>query len=146
MLLQANPILERVQEELISSEITQLFKEKDFIELNECWMIINHKNTVYRIMRSYGDDLKRQVLMCIAETAMTIPQIVDKTNLPTSSIYREVDELISDGLLLRVGHDKTTRKSATLFLALIQNMKVEIDGNKISVLIKTNHSNDVFSL
>jgi uncharacterized lipoprotein len=47
---------------------------------------------------------------------------------------------------LRVGHDKTTRKSATLFLALIQNMKVEIDGNKISVLIKTNHSNDVFSL
>jgi hypothetical protein len=146
MLLLANQIFERAQEEILADEITRLFKEKEFIELNERWMIINHKNTVYRIMRSYGDDIKRQVLMCTAETAMTVPQIVEKTNLPISSVYREVDELISDGLLLRVGYDKTQRKTASMLLALIQNMKVEIDGNKISVLIKTNHSSNAFLL
>lgn len=146
MKLQASQILERAQEEILVDEINRLFKEKDFIELNDRWMVINHRKTIYRIMQSYANDVKREVLACTTDTAMTASQIIEKTNLPISSVYREIDELISDGLLLRVGYDKARKKTASKLLALIQNMKIDIDGNKISILIKTNKSNDAFLL
>lgn len=145
MLLQANAVFERMQEKILSDEITQLFKEKDFIELNERWLLINHRETARRILQCYGNDVKRNILTMVAETPMTISEIIEKTDSPTSTVYREVDELISNGLLFRSGYSKSSKKTAIKLIALIQNMKVEIDRNHISVLVKTNTAyNDVF--
>lgn len=146
-MLQANAVFERMQENILSDEITRLFKEKDFIELNECWLLINHRETMKRILRCYGDQVKREILTTVSETPMTISKIIEKTGFPTSTIYREVDELVADGLLFRSGYSKSAKKTAVKLMALIQNMKVEIDGNHISVLVKTNNAyNDVFGI
>ena len=100
-----------------------------------------------RILRCYGDQVKREILTTVSETPMTISKIIEKTGFPTSTIYREVDELVADGLLFRSGYSKSAKKTAVKLMALIQNMKVEIDGNHISVLVKTNNAyNDVFGI
>lgn len=147
MLLQADAVFERMQEKILSDEITQLFKEKDFIELNERWLLINHRGTVQKILQCYGNDVKREILTTVAETPMIVPEIIDKIDAPTSTVYREVDDLISNGLLFRSGYSKAAKKTAVKLIALISNMKVEIDGNHISVLVRTNTAhNDVFRI
>lgn len=138
LLLQANVILERAQEEALADEINRLLQEKDFIELNQDWLIINHEQTIKRVLHAYGDDVKRQILSLIAETPLTVSELIEKTKYPASTSYREIDDLITDGLILKAGYDKSAKKTSSKYLALIRNMKINFDGNHISILIKIN--------
>lgn len=141
LLLKANTVLERIQEEILADEISRFFHEKDFIELNQNWLIINHKQTIKRMLNAYGDDIKRQILILTAETPLTVSELIEKTNHPTTTLYRAINDLISDSLILHAGYDKSSKKTSTRYLALIRNMKINIGGNHISILIKINRGN-----
>lgn len=140
MLLRSNVVLERIQEELLADEIGQFFHKKDFIELNQNWLTVNHNHTIKRVLSAYGDNIKRQILILIAEIPLSVSELIEKTNHPTTTSYRAINELIEDGLILHAGYKKSSRKSATRYIALIQKLKVTIDNNHTSILIKINRS------
>lgn len=142
-MLKANLVLERAQEEDLIKEITKLFRQREFIELEHGWILINHVKTVQRILNCYGNDTQREILLAVSNLPLNAKEIAQQTDLPISTVYREIDELLSNELLMRVGHDKTTNKPSLRFLASIQNIKVDIDGSLVSVLIKTNSIADM---
>lgn len=111
MLLQANIVLERIQEEMLANEISLFFHEQDFIELNQNWLIINHKQTVKRVLHACGDDIKRQILILTSNIPLTVSELIKKTNYPTTTIYRAINDLLADGMILHAGYDKSSKKN-----------------------------------
>jgi DNA-binding transcriptional ArsR family regulator len=142
-MLKASLVLEQAQEEILTKEIAILFRQREFIELEHGWILINHRKTVQRILDCYGSDTRRQILLAVSIHPLNAKEIAQQTDLPISTVYREIDELLSNDLLMRIGHNKTTNKPSLRFLAFIKNIKVDIDGPWISVFIKTNRAADV---
>lgn len=141
LLLQVNVELERTQEEIWIDEVNLLLQETDFIELSQDELIINHEQTIKRILCAYGNDVKRQILFLMAETPLTVSELIKKTNYPISTLYRGINELFADGLILKASYNKSVKRTSTRYIALIRNMKADIDNAHMSFSIKINRVN-----
>ena len=86
------------------------------------------------ILESYGDENKKAILLAASDTALTLPEILKKSRLPTSSGYRVFNSLLKDGLIseIMVNSDKNEK---TKFKTTIKEIKVNLAGAKLEVSI-----------
>lgn len=69
---------------------------------------INDTDLTDKIIDAYLDRDNRIILYNM-RSQMTITEIVKKANLPQSSVYRKVDALVEQGLILFSGFDKNVK-------------------------------------
>jgi len=122
--------------------------EKDFLsnfisldksKKEKSWIIIEDQNISRLILESFGDAEKKRVLDASLREPNVIMDILDICRIPKSSGYRVVNELIRDGLLTERGEAVTRDgKKVTKYATLFENVKIEIQGDKVMAKVQIN--------
>jgi len=86
------------------------------------------------ILNSYGDNDKKAILSVATETALTLPEILKKSGLPTSSGYRVFNNLLREGLIIEI-FDVSGKSEKSRFKATIKEIKVNLAGKKLEIAI-----------
>ena len=109
---------------------------------NEEDIIIKDERIIKTIIEALGDNDKSKILNAVGEDAKIISDILQETQLPQTSIYRKINSLINDGLLVEDGfiYTQDTRK-VKKYRALFDNMKINIIKNKMSILVQMKKPN-----
>jgi len=109
---------------------------------NEEDIIIKDERIIKTIIEALGDNDKSNILNAVGEDAKIISDILQETKLPQTSIYRKINSLINDGLLVEDGfiYTQDTRK-VKKYRALFNNMKINIIKNKMSILVQMKKPN-----
>lgn len=101
------------------------------------WISIKEPTHIQTILRALGDEEKNQILTSAMERPHIISEILNKYKIPQTSGYRKIYALINDGLLIptelvSVSHGN----KATKYVSPLQNVRIDIIGNKITVKVK----------
>jgi hypothetical protein len=105
------------------------------------WFTIENKDLANLILESYGDREKRLILQTALKSPNVILEILEECQIPKSSGYRLISELVDNGLLTEAGSAKTSDgKTVNKYTALLEKIKVEItgEGESVQVLLKEN--------
>jgi len=109
---------------------------------NEEGIIIKDERIIKTIIEALGDNDKSKILNAVGEDAKIISDILQETKLPQTSVYRKINSLINDGLLVEDGfiYTQDTRK-VMKYRTLFDNMKINIIKNKMSILVQMKKPN-----
>ena len=117
----------------------ELLKSQSHVEQkqhNTDWMVISDQESIFNILISYVDSIKKLILEELARNSMSIQEIIQKYDLPQASTYRKVTELIDCGLIMKHGFFlQKDSKRVYRYIAAIKNMKIHFNENKISLSV-----------
>ena len=100
---------------------------------NDTWVLVRDKHLAEMILKTFADEDKKMILDFTRDQSETIPRILSLCNLPNTSGYRKMNQLIDDGFVVPVGLAESFEgKRAILYKSLIQ--KIQITINKDNVL------------
>ena len=103
------------------------------------WITIKNDDVNKVILESFGDDDKSKILKSIVNEPKIIQDILNDCEIPQTSGYRKINELIKDGLLASNGiHVGTDGKKIQKYRGLFDNLKINIVKNKITVEVQLN--------
>jgi len=68
------------------------------------------------------------------DTALTLPEILKKSKIPTSSGYRVFNNLLKEGLIIEV-FDSSEKSEKSKFKATIKEIKVSLAGTKLEIAV-----------
>ena len=86
------------------------------------------------ILNSYGDNDKKAILSVATDTVLTLPEILKKSGLPTSSGYRVFNNLLKEGLIMEIS-DNSEKSEKPKFKTTIKEIKVSLAGTKLEIII-----------
>lgn len=87
------------------------------------------------ILESFGDEDKKRIICTINSEPLAISQIITSCKMPQTSVYRKVNALIEDGLLVPAGYDSNDGKKITKYRSLFDKIKIDIIKNKITITL-----------
>jgi len=122
--------------------------EKDFLndfislddpKIDHGWITIKDQNLSKLILESFGDPDKKVILDSSLTQPNVILDILNSCNIPKSSGYRVVKDLLNAGLLAEKGY-ATTRdgKKINKYTSLFKRIQIDIHGEQISVQVQPN--------
>lgn len=84
-----------------------------------------------------ADKVSREILMSIDKTPMTVHDLVKSLNLPQSTIYHKMHELLGEGLV-GVEYIAVTRegREVEFFRSSLKSAKIRLDGGHISMKVR----------
>lgn len=88
--------------------------------------VVKDKRFASLILETFGNEDKKSILQAVAESSMSVSEILDKADIPKSSGYKIINSLVDEGLLT-VADQKTKNP----------------DGNKVSAYKPTISSIDI---
>jgi predicted transcriptional regulator len=103
------------------------------------WIIVQDQTYTTTILRAFGDDDKKKILMTLANNPKTINNVLTKCNIPKTSGYRKINSLINDGLIDTCGfvHTEDYRK-VPIYASIFSDLKIDVIKNKVTVKIRPN--------
>ena len=102
------------------------------------WITLEDSNLIEIILKSVGDEDKKNIINAVIDEPLTISEILDVSRIPKTSGYRKINALMSDGILVPQGYDTThDGKRVTTYTAIFDNISILIEKNKIVVKIHT---------
>ena len=78
-----------------------------------------------------GDNETRQMLNCLFENELTIPQILSEAQIPKTSGYRKIENLIINGLIVESGKVLSESKRISKYKCVFDELKIEMKKNDI---------------
>ncbi len=78
-----------------------------------------------------GDNETRQMLNCLFENELTIPQILSEAQIPKTSGYRKIENLIINGLIVESGKVRSESKRISKYKCVFDEIKIEMKKNDI---------------
>lgn len=101
------------------------------------WINIGEKSLMQFILETFVDPEKKKILNLTAEKTLTVPEILQICEVPTTSGYRKINSLIESGLLIK-NHGGSLKKGRKIrkYRSIFEDVKISIDMNKISIYAK----------
>ena len=119
--------------------------EKDFLEhlvsldnrkKGESWVTIENQELSRLILETYGDREKKMILDAALKKPNPVLEILENCEIPKSTGYRLINELVTDGLLTEEGHTTTSDgKKVSLYTALFENIKIDIAEGTVVIKV-----------
>lgn len=110
--------------------------EKNKIE-NKEWISIGDSHINKTILEALGDDDKKNILNSVLDKPRIISEILEICNIPQTSGYRKVNNLIRDGLLIINGYESTSDgKIVNRYQSVFENIQIRIEKNKVTVQVQ----------
>jgi hypothetical protein len=101
----------------------------------ESWVVIKNKHLTELILKTFADEDKKIILDLTRTSPETIPNVLSLCNLPNTSGYRKMKQLIDDGFVMPTGLAETFEgRRALLYKSIIQ--KIQIIINKSDIFAK----------
>jgi hypothetical protein len=98
----------------------------------ERWLVIINKYLTELVLKTFADEDKKLILDLTRDNAETIPSILVRCNLPNTSGYRKMNQLIDDGFVVPVGLAESFEgKRAILYKSIIRKLQLIINKNEI---------------
>ena len=116
----------------------------DFISLgpsnkDTTWITIHNQSLANLILESIGNPDKRVILNNSMQQPQIILNIIKKCNLPKSSGYRMIKELVNEGFLTKRGFSiANDGRRLYKYISLFKDVKIDIQEKKILVKIQIN--------
>lgn len=85
------------------------------------------------ILRTLGDEDKNKILLSTIDEAKIIPKIMSENNLPQTSCYRMINELIKDGFFIITSQTIIDGRKIQKYQSLFANFQINIEKNKTRV-------------
>ena len=115
-----------------SVETRKLTKEKP----DKSWITLEDPRLVELILRSMGDEDKKNIITSVIPEPRIISDIIKITKIPQTSVYRKINLLINDGLLAPQGYFITSDgKRITRYGAIFDDINIALEKNKVIVSI-----------
>jgi hypothetical protein len=111
---------------------------RNFVEVQPSsgWVTIKNKTLVGKILKTFADPEKKTILNFLYDNPETIPKILVLCNLPNTSGYRKMSQLIDDGFAVPVGLSESHEgRRAVIFKSIIQKTQIGINKNQVDVRI-----------
>ena len=97
------------------------------------WHTITDSHVNATILQAFGDPEKKKILESVSDAPKIIADILKKCNLPQTSGYRKINNLIDDGLLVQSDQVIKDNKKINKYVCILTNLKINIEKNKIVV-------------
>lgn len=98
----------------------------------ETWLVIKNRFLTELILKTFADEDKKKIIDLTRNNSETIPKILSLCDLPNTSGYRKVRQLIDDGFVMPVGMAETFEgRRALLYRSIIQKIQININKNEI---------------
>ena len=85
------------------------------------------------ILEVYGDIETRNILICLFDNDLTIPQILKESKVPKTSGYRKIENLIINGLILESGKILSESKRISKYRCVFDEIKIGMKKNDIMI-------------
>lgn len=92
--------------------------------------IINKKLS-NKLLDYFGDQETRKILMCIMGEKLTISNILKQSKILKSSLYRKIENLILDGVILETGKMFKNSKRISQYICLFDEIQVNFKQNNL---------------
>lgn len=107
------------------NEIIQIKKHNDRYSLK-----IIDDSLSDKILQLAGDSESRKILLTIFENDLPIPDILKKSNVPKTSGYRKIENMILNGIIIETGRILSDSKKVSKFKCCFDEIKVNLNKNK----------------
>jgi hypothetical protein len=105
------------------------------------WLTLESEYLTKIILDAVGDEDKKAIINAVLDTPHNVYEILDMCKIPQTSGYRKINSLIKDGLLVPADIViSPDGKKIVKYIALYQNVKIDIQKNK--VVVKAQISNE----
>ncbi|TBR11880.1 MAG: ArsR family transcriptional regulator [Candidatus Nitrosotenuis sp.] len=102
----------------------------------EHWIKIESQDTIFTIVSAYSDPVTKKILESINEKPLTISEIIERTNLPQTTTYRKINEMIHSKLIRSVGlFLNKDHKRVHSFSAVIKHMRMYFEENEVLMFV-----------
>ena len=114
---------------------------KDLVQINskkskEMWHTLTDAHVNEIILQAFGDSEKKKIMEIVSNNPEIIASILKKCNLPQTSGYRKINQLINDGLLVKSGYIMKDNKKISKYVCIFNNLKINIDKNNLIVEVQ----------
>ncbi len=101
------------------------------------WVTIGDSRINKIILEAIGDDDKKIILNAVLDKPRIISEILDICNIPQTSGYRKINNLIKNGLLIVNGLETTNDgKTVNKYQSVFENIQIHIEKNKIAIQVQ----------
>ena len=107
----------------------------------DSWVIIKDQRLAKIFLESFADEDKKAIIGTVLDESLIIADILENCNVPQTSGYRKINQLINDGLLISNGYEiSTDGKKIKKYNTIFDNVKMDIEKNVIVVKIQLKKS------
>jgi hypothetical protein len=106
-------------------------------KIEKKWITIEDSHINKIILEAIGDDDKKNILNAVLDKPRIISEILGICNIPQTSGYRKVNNLIQNGLLIINGHMLTDDgRSINKYQPVFDNIQIQVEKNKVIVQVQ----------
>ena len=113
--------------------INQIYTSDDTKKNKYILIKINNQNLVRTILNCCADDETIKILNQSLKKNLTIHEIITKTKIPKSSVYRKIEKLIRSGILLKTKKTISTGKRVEKYHPVFDKFTIIFDAQNITV-------------
>lgn len=104
---------------------------------NDRYMTIKDNDLSMLFLETFGDEMKKNMINCVTDKSMTIYEILQKCDIPQTSGYRKIKQLIENNFLTIQGYGTSSDgKKIPKYTSVFENIKIDIEKNKVLVSVK----------
>ena len=85
------------------------------------------------IFNYFGDEESRKILLAIMDNPLTVPEILNVSNVLKSPAYRKIENLLLDGMILESGKILTNNKRVSQYRCVFDKVTLVLDKGRFSV-------------
>ncbi|EGG43045.1 hypothetical protein Nlim_0095 [Candidatus Nitrosarchaeum limnium SFB1] len=104
---------------------------------NGMYITIKDNDLSMLFLETFGDEMKKNMINCVTDKSMTIYEILQKCDIPQTSGYRKIKQLIENNFLTIQGFGTSSDgKKIPKYTSVFENIKIDIEKNKVLVSVK----------
>jgi len=110
-------------------------------------LIVSDEPSKQRILAAMADEYSRKILTATIQEPISALELSKKYEIPITTVYRRIDELVEAGLLAAVKSGRTTDgKWYDLYRSLLRRIDVSFENGDVRIeIIVNDHVSDRFT-
>jgi DNA-binding transcriptional ArsR family regulator len=110
-------------------------------------LIVSDEPAKQRILSALSDEYSRKILTATIEMALSALELSKKYEIPITTVYRRIEELVEAGLIAAVKSGRTTDgKWYDLYRSLLRRIDVSFENGDVRIDVTVNeHVADKFT-